>query len=197
MNDPAQDEQDRQDMARLAGGHDDALNSLMDRHGQRLFHYLLRQSSNPADAEDCAQEAFARVYLHRAKFRAGAKFTTWLYAIATNLAHDCHHRRARHPEVALPAAESGRGGLETMPDPSPLPGEQMQACERAAQVRAAVEALPEELRVPLVLFEYENLAQTEIGQILRCSPKAVELRIYRARKLLRKLLAGLSLRAVI
>jgi RNA polymerase sigma-70 factor (ECF subfamily) len=197
MNDPAQDEQDRQDMARLAAGHDGALNNLMDRHGQHLFHYLLRQLFNPADAEDCAQEAFARVYHHRAKFRAGAKFSTWLYTIATNLARDCQRRRARHPEVSLPEEEDGRGGLETMPDHAPLPGEQLQAGERAAQVRAAVQALPEELRAPLVLFEYENLAQSEIAEILRCTPKAVELRIYRARNLLRKSLAGLSLCDVI
>ncbi len=197
MNDPAQDEEDRQDMARLVAGHDGALNNLMDRHGQQLFHYLLRQLCNPADAEDCAQEAFARVYLHRAKFRAGAKFSTWLYAIATNLARDCQRRRARHPEVSLPEGEGRGGGLEMMPDHSPLPGEQLQAGERAAQVRVAVQALPEELRAPLVLFEYENLAQLEIAEILRCTPKAVELRIYRARNLLRKSLAGLSVCDVI
>ena len=193
MNDPAQEEQDRQDMKRLAAGHDAALGDLMERHGQRLFHYLLRQLSNGADAEDCAQEAFVRVYRHRAKFRSGARFSTWLYAIATNLARDCHRRHARHPETSLPEGESGRGGgWEGIPDLSPLPGEQLQAGERAAQVRAAVQALPEELRAPLVLFEYENFAQSEIAGILRCSPKAVELRIYRARNLLRKSLAGLS-----
>jgi RNA polymerase sigma-70 factor, ECF subfamily len=194
MSDPGHDEQDRQDMARLTGGQDAALNDLMERHGQRLFHYLLRHLSNESDAEDCAQEAFARVYLHRAKFRSGAKFSTWLYAIATNLARDCHRRRARHPEAALPEGESGGGGgLEMIPDQAPLPGDQLQAGERAAQVRAAVQALPEELRTPLVLFEYESLGQAEIAEILHCTPKAVELRIYRARHALRKSLAGLGL----
>jgi RNA polymerase sigma-70 factor (ECF subfamily) len=166
----------------------------MERHGQRLFHYLLRQLSNGADAEDCAQEAFVRVYRHRAKFRSGARFTTWLYAIATNLARDCHRHRARHPEAALPEGESaGGGGLEMIPDQAPLPGDQLQAGERAAQVRVAVQALPDDLRAPLVLFEYENLAQAEIAEILHCTPKAVELRIYRARNALRKSLAGLGL----
>ncbi len=194
MSDPGHDEQDRQDMERLAGGQDAALNDLMERHGQRLFHYLLRQLSNQSDAEDCAQEAFVRVYRHRAKFRSGAKFTTWLYAIATNLARDCHRRQARHPEVALPEGErAGGGGLEMMPDHAPLPGEVLQAGERAAQVRAAVQALPEDLRAALVLFEYENLAQAEIAGILHCTPKAVEVRIYRARHALRKSLAGLGL----
>ena len=193
MSDDAPDEQDRQDMERLAGGHDAALGGLMERHGQRLFHYLLRQLSNPSDAEDCAQEAFARVYVNRAKFRSGAKFSTWLYTIATNLARDVHRRHVRHPEVFLPEEEDGGGGLEMMPDAAALPGEQLQAMERATQVRAAVQALPEELRTPLVLFEYENLAQAEIAAILQCTPKAVEVRIYRARNALRKSLAGLGL----
>lgn len=196
MSDPGEDEQDRQDrqdMARLTGGQDAALNDLMERHGGRLFHYLLRQLSNESDAEDCAQEAFTRVYLHRAKFRAGAKFSTWLYTIATNLARDCQRRHVRHPEVSLPEGEeSGGRGIEMIRDESPQPGEQLQAGERAAQVRAAVQALPEELRAPLVLFEYENLGQAEIAEILRCTPKAVELRIYRARQALRGALGGLG-----
>jgi RNA polymerase sigma-70 factor (ECF subfamily) len=189
MNESGQDEQDRKDMERLAAGHDAALNDLMERHSERLFHYLLRQLSNASDAEDCAQEAFVRVFLHRAKFRSAARFSTWLYAIATNLARDCRRRQARHPEVCLPEGEGGHGGgLEMIPDLAPLPAEQLQAEEQAVQVRAAVQALPEELRTPLVLFEYEHFAQAEIAQILQCTPKAVELRIYRARNSLRRLL---------
>jgi RNA polymerase sigma-70 factor (ECF subfamily) len=191
MSDPAQDDQDRLDMARLAAGHDTALNDLMQRHSQKLFHYLRRHLPNDSDAEDCAQEAFVRVYVNRGKFRPASKFTTWLYAIATNLARDCHRRHTRHPEVALALNEDGTGGMGAIPDKTPLAGEQMENRERAEQVRAAVQALPEDLRTPLLLFEYENLGQAEIGEILDCTPKAVELRIYRARKILRESLAGL------
>ena len=191
MSETGPDEQDRQDMARLAGGQDAALNDLMQRHGKRLFHYLLRQLSNEADAEDCVQEAFARVYIHRGKFRSGAKFSTWLYTIATNLARDCHRRRARHPEVSWSEGE-GAGGMEMAADAAPQPGEQLQAGERAAQVRAAVQGLPEEWRTALVLFEYENLGQAEIAEILHCTAKAVEVRIYRARNALRGALAELG-----
>jgi len=191
MSDPAQDDQDRQDMARLAAGHDTALNDLMERHGMKLFHYLLRHLRNESDAEDCAQESFLRVYVNRGKFRAGSKFTTWLYTIATNLARDCHRRHARHPEVALVENEDGGSGWDAVPDKAAGPGEQLRSSEQAAQVRAAVQALPEDLRTPLLLFEYENLGQAEIGEILHCTPKAVEVRIYRARKILRTALAGL------
>jgi RNA polymerase sigma factor (sigma-70 family) len=107
----------------------------------------------------------------------------WLEVFHLALRH-CHQ---------LPEGEDGRGGLETLLDRAALPGEQMEAGERAAQVRAAVQALPEELRTPLLLFEYENLTQIEIGEILHCTAKAVEVRIYRARNLLRKSLASLGL----
>jgi len=190
----AGDEADQLDMGRLIQGHDAALDHLMERHGQRLFHYLLRQLPE-GEAEDCAQETFVRIYLHRAKFRPGAKFSTWLYAIATNLARDCQRRKTRHPEVSLDAAsdrwEDGTPLRETMADGAATPGEALLAGERAAQVRDAVQALPEELREALVLYEYENLPQGEIAEILRCTPKAVETRIYRARNLLRKSLAAL------
>jgi RNA polymerase sigma-70 factor (ECF subfamily) len=193
MNEGLLDEQDRQDMLRLAGGHDAALNDLMERHGQRLFHYLMRQLSNEGDAEDCAQETFKRVYQHRARFRLGAKFSTWLYAITTNLAHDCHRRHARQPRLREPPSEDERNSAwEMIPDQGLLPDEQLQSRERSAQVRAAVQALPEELRTPLVLYEYEELAQAEIAEILQCTPKAVELRIARARHALRKTLGGLE-----
>lgn len=188
----AGDEADQRDMERLVQGHDGALDDLMERHGQRLFHYLLRQLS-ASEAEDCTHETFVRIYLNRGKFRLGARFSTWLYTIATNLAHDCQRHKTRHPEVSVDAESEQEGGtlLETMADSGETPKEALLARERAGQVRQAVQALPEELREALILCEYENLSQQEIADILRCTPKAVEMRIYRARNLLRKALAGL------
>lgn len=190
----AGDEADQQDMRRLVHGHDAALDNLMERHGQRLFAYLLRQLPE-SEAEDCAQETFVRIYLNRAKFRPGAKFSTWLYTIATNLARDCQRRKTRHPQISMEVAGDREGGgrtlRETMADGAATPAEALMAGERSAQVRQAVQALPEELREALLLYEYENLAQAEIAQILHCTPKAVETRIYRARNLLRQSLAAL------
>ena len=82
--------------------------------------------------------------------------------------------------------ESGRGVIDILPDQSPTPRQNLEASERASAVRDAVAALPEDLRVPLVLAEYEERAQAEIAAILDCSIKAVEMRIYRARKQLRE-----------
>lgn len=189
----AGDEEDQRDMELLVQGRDGALDGLMERHGRRLFHYLLRQLSE-SEAEDCAQETFVRIYLNRGKFRLGAKFSTWLYTIATNLARDCQRRKTRHPEISADAGSGEAGGtlLETMADGGETPKEALLAGERAGQVRQAVRALPEELREALILYEYENLSQQEIADVLKCTPKAVETRIYRARNLLRKSLSGLA-----
>ena len=174
-------------MTRLAQGHDTALNELMERHAQKLFHYLIRSLQDQDDAADLAQETFARVYHSRAKFNASQKFTTWLYTIASNLVRDRYRWRLRHPQVSLdaPNQETETSLLDALRTEGPAPDEQMQTDERAATVRKAVAALPEELRQPLILAVYQGFSQAEIARILNCSVKAVETRIYRARQQLR------------
>src|SRR5947209_13770778 len=100
---PASDDRDRDDMARLAAGQDGALDDLMERHAERLYHYLLRVLQNETEAADIAEEAFVRIYEHRANFKPRSKFSTWLYTIATNLARDAKRYRARHPQLSLDA----------------------------------------------------------------------------------------------
>jgi RNA polymerase sigma-70 factor (ECF subfamily) len=187
------DQQDCQEMARLAAGQDEALNRLMERHAEKLFHYLVRALQNEEDASDLAQETFARVFQHRARFDPRQKFSTWLYAIASNLVRDRYRWRKRHPQVSLDAANESTGNAfgDSLPDPALSASETAQGNERAEAVRRAVAALPEKLRVPLILSEYEEKSHAEIGRILQCSAKAVEVRIYRARQQLRATLAGL------
>lgn len=189
MNDAA-DEQDRSDMARLAGGQDAALDDLMGRHSERLYHYLFRVVQNEAEASDLAEEAFVRVYQNRARFRPNGKFSTWLYAIATNLARDVQRHRARHPNVSLDREhdDNGHDFREILPEGKPDPGEVLESAERAETVRRAVAALPEDLRVPLVLTTYEEKSYAEIVEIVGGSVKSVEMRLYRARQQLRAML---------
>lgn len=180
---------DRADMERLAAGEERALDSLMARHGGRLHGYLRRLLQNPWDAEDLAQETFVRVYEHRRRFVLGQPFVAWLYTIATNLVRDRYRWRQRHPETSLPDGTDALtpGSAPECSDPSggAEPLERVLARERAGAVRDAVAALPEELRIPLVLSEYEDRSHQEISAILACTPKAVEMRLYRARSLLR------------
>jgi RNA polymerase sigma-70 factor (ECF subfamily) len=187
------EEQDRADMTRLSAGHDAALNDLMDRHGAKLFHYLVRALQSEDDAADLAQETFCRVYQSRAKYDPKQKFSSWLYAIATNLVKDRYRYRGRHPQISLDAenAEMETSLKERLPDHHSTPSETLLSTERAETVRRAVAALPEELRLPLLLAEYEDQSHAEIGEVLGCSAKAVETRIYRARLRLRQTLAAL------
>jgi RNA polymerase sigma factor (sigma-70 family) len=186
------DERDRADMLRLVAGHAAGLNELMERHAPRLFNYLLRSLQNEDDAADLAQETFVRVYQNRAKFDADLKFSTWLYAIASNLVRTQYRYRTRHPQpvpLDAPAGDTTTDFRDSLPYDQPNPSESLQSTETAEAVRQAIASLPEELRTPLILCEYEELSHAEIGAILQCTAKAVETRLYRARKQLKSILS--------
>lgn len=178
---------DCEDMSELASGSELALNRLMDRHGERMLRFLSRILGDEQEALDLTQEAFVRVYKHRNKFNAKQSFTTWLYAIGANLSRDRIRWRKRHPAIPLSVlsreAKMPPGDKEVDEQLAPL--EQCIANEEARQVKKAVGELPEELRIPVVLSEYEGRSHAEIAVILKCSEKAVEMRLYRARKGLR------------
>lgn len=180
-------------MSELADGKDAALNALMERHGAKLYNYLIRALESEEDAADLAQETFVRVYQNSRRFDPKQKFLTWLYAIASNLVKDRYRWRTRHPQVSIDAeVNAGEQSFrERLPDQRPLPSEAAQMEERGDLVRKAVADLPEELRLPLILSEYEENSHAEIAEILDCSTKAVETRIYRARQRLRESLNSL------
>ena len=188
MDTPSTDELDRADLARLAHGHDAALNDLMDRHGERLFHYLLRALQDESDAADLAQETFVRVYQNRQKYDPRRKFSTWLYTIATNLCRDRIRWRGRHPHVSLDADanEAGRSLADTLPSAARTPAENLEAEERTEAVRRAVQALPADLRLPLLLAEYEDKSHAEIAEIAGCPLGTVQSRLHAGLKILRE-----------
>ncbi|HEY6166876.1 MAG TPA: RNA polymerase sigma factor [Verrucomicrobiae bacterium] len=182
------DAQDQADMARLAAGHDAALNDLMERHAGALFRFLCRMVGQENDANDLAQETFARVFRHRANFQPQARFTTWLFTIAANLARNELRRRHRHLAIALdePLPQSDFAVADTLAAADPPPDQQALDTERLAAVRHAVSRLPDDMREAVVLCELEDLHVAEAATILASTPKAVESRLYRARQLLRK-----------
>jgi len=183
---------DRADMERLKAGQDAALNDLMERHATPVFHFLHRMVGNEDDANDLAQETFARVFRARASFRLNEKFSTWLYTIAANLARNHFRWRARHPNISLTTTtEDPEQSLENiLPAKDAAPNEQTLAAERAAAVRKEVSQLAEDLREAIVLCEWEECSVAEAATILETTPKAVESRLYRARKQLRERLQG-------
>ena len=191
MSSPEADALDRADMARLAAGHDAALNILMERHATALFHFLGRMLGNEDDANDLAQETFVRVFANRARFRPEAKFSTWLFTIAANLARNQLRARRRRPNVSLDAESDATAQTlgDTLASDQPAPGDGLLAGERAAAVRAAIGKLPEEMRETILLVEFEDKSVAETAAILEMPHKTVESRLHRARKFLRERLA--------
>ena len=179
---------DRADMGRLAAGHDAALNDLMERHATRVFHFLCRMLGNEDDANDLAQETFVRVFRARDSFRANARFSTWLFTIAANLARNQIRWRSRHPNISLDAETDATDPplRNTLPATGASPTEAVLAAERAAAVRTAVRQLPDDLREAIVLCEWEEQSIAEAAAIAETTPKAIESRLYRARQALRE-----------
>ncbi len=187
------DPPDSELMARLAAGDDLALNTLMDRWSARVMAFLFRMTGRRDAAADLAQETFVKLYQARARYRPQGNFSTWLFAIATNLARNHARWKARHPTVSIDATDAN--GEETFPepvDPEQTPEQAALARETAAAVNAAIHSLPLDLREALSLFIYEDLSYVEIAELSRCTPKAVETRIYRARQILKDRLKHLA-----
>jgi RNA polymerase sigma-70 factor (ECF subfamily) len=183
-------------MAALVAGDSDALDALMLRWQKPLQSFLQRHLQNEADALDLAQETFVRIFLHRARYRPGARFSTWLFQIALNLARDHARKHTRRRTASLEAltepSASGNGAERVgaqFSDPAPGPADAARHAEEIAAVRAALLELPEDLRALVVLSEYERLPHAEIAAIVGGTAKAVEGRLARARAKLRATLA--------
>jgi RNA polymerase sigma-70 factor (ECF subfamily) len=154
---------------------------------RKLHLYLFRCLRDEEDAADLAQETFLRVYQHRGRYDSARRFSTWLFAIAANLVKDRFRWRVRHPVDSMDADHeaTGEGFAQNLPIEGPSPSEDLQHQERSRAVLRAISNLPDELRQPLILAEYAEHSQAEIAVILGCTVKAVETRIYRARRRLR------------
>ena len=174
-------------MRRLREGEDLALTEIMERWQRRVTSYLLRFTGNETVAIDLAQETFVRVYQCRDRYRHTAKFSTWLFAIASNLAREHFRWLKRHPTASLNEAnEAERPLSERVAADGLNPSEAAENAEQTKAVREAVMSLPNDLREAVVLFEYEDLSHEQISAIAGCSRKAVETRLYRARGILRE-----------
>ncbi len=182
---------DQADMVRLAAGQEAALSALMERHAGVLFGFLCRFVGDEEAAHDLAQETFVRVYQHRGKFQAGARFSPWLFTIAGNLARNHLRSRQRRPEVSLEAGTTdGAPSLaDRLPATGGSPADDALAGERQRAVRQAVAELPEDLREAVILCELEDRSVTEAAGLLTTTSKTIESRLYRARQQLRQRLS--------
>lgn len=174
-------------MLRLQAGDTDAFSVLVEKYRGPVIHFLYRMVHEPALAEELAQEVFLRVYRARKSYRPRAKFTTWLFRIATNVAlnalRDGRQRRAR--ETSLESGEGTIAALAERADPGANVEQTLLEAERRAQIRWAVEALPEKQRLAVLLHKYEELDYDEIAEILDCSESALKSLLFRAYETLR------------
>ncbi len=174
-------------MQRLAAGDDLALNELMHRWRDKVAAFLFRMTGESGTAIDLAQETFVRLYQHRGSYSPSAAFATYLFRIASNLARNHLRWQRRHPTVSID--DDALFVPETMA-PGPSSDTQMENRELLHEIETALASLPPDLRETLLLFTYEDMSYAEISNVVHCSVKAVETRIYRARQLLKKRLTG-------
>lgn len=170
-------------VAAIRADADGAFDAVVAAHQRPLFTFAWRYLQNAADAEELVVETFVRLYHARQRLRADTHLAPWLFTTLTHLCHNRHRWRHRHPEVSLeaapdqPTAEAGATGSAADLDDAQL------------ALRAAVDRLPDDLRVVILLHHYEHLSYREIGAVVGCSERGVETRLYRARQQLRADLA--------
>jgi RNA polymerase sigma-70 factor (ECF subfamily) len=187
--DAAEATSDADVMLRVKAGDDSAFSYLLQKYRRPLVGFMYRLCHNPATAEELAQEVFLRVYRSRSTYEPSAKFTTWLYRIATNLAVN-HARDTRHerPEktVRLDEPDQETGTTPDLADESLTAEEQLLRKERLAAIRAKVNALPERQRLAVVMHKYQQMDYRQIATVMKMSESATKSLLFRAYETLRE-----------
>jgi len=184
---------DAQVMLRVREGDDSAFNYLVSRYRRAMISFMYRMVHNSAIAEELAQEVFLRVYRSRASYSADAKFTTWLYRIATNLAvNHARDNKNERPEVkaSLDETDEDTGLSIDVADDRPNIEQEILRRERLAAIRKQVEALPERQRIAVMMHKYQELDYRQIAEVLHLSESATKSLLFRAYETLRESLKG-------
>ncbi len=175
-------------MLRVAAGDEAGFNYLVQKYHRSMISFLYRMVRSQAVAEELAQEVFLRVYRSRESYRAEAKFTTWLYRIATNLAvnhaRDTKHERAAQ-NVYLDVPDEETGTTPEVADDEPTVEQRMMRDERMAAIRKHVMGLPERQRTAVLMHKYQGLDYRQIGDVLKLSESATKSLLFRAYQTLR------------
>jgi RNA polymerase sigma-70 factor, ECF subfamily len=180
---------DAEIMLRVKTGDQSAFEYLVQKYRRPMISFMYRMARNTAAAEDLAQEVFLRVYRSRENYEASAKFTTWLYRIATNLAVN-HARDTRHerPEVtvSLDEPDEETGTTLELPDGSLTAEQAMVRRERMLAIRRTVEALPEQQKMAVIMHKYQQMDYKQIAEVLKKSESATKSLLFRAYETLRE-----------
>jgi RNA polymerase sigma-70 factor, ECF subfamily len=187
-------ERDAQLMLRVRDGDDTSFGLLLERHRGPVIHFLYRMVLNQAVSEELAQEVFLRVYRSRETYEPTAKFTTWLFRIATHVAlNSIRDRKKEKGHESLD--EDMLDGMERqVADRQPTVEQEMVHEVKLREVRQAIEALPAKQRAAVLMHKYEGLDYAQIGGVLSCSESAIKSLLFRAYESLRSRLAHMALK---
>jgi RNA polymerase sigma-70 factor (ECF subfamily) len=180
-------------MLQLRAGNMAGFDYLVQKYRKPIIHFMYRMVHNQAVAEELAQEVFLRVYRSRETYRAEARFSTWLYRIATNLGVN-HARDTRHERNAstiyLDQVDSETGMTPDIADSTPGAESDLLRDERLQEIRQHVLALPERQRMAVLMHKYEGMDYKQIGDVLKLSESATKSLLFRAYQTLRVKLKG-------
>ena len=180
-------------MLELKAGNMAGFDFLIQKYRKPIINFMYRMTRNQAIAEELAQEVFLRVYRSRETYRAEARFSTWLYRIATNLgvnqARDTRHERSAST-VYLDEADFETGTTPDVADSTPDVEAKLLREERMLAIREHVMALPERQRMAVLMHKYEGMDYSQIGEVLKLSESATKSLLFRAYQTLREKLKG-------
>jgi len=188
---------DVQLMLDVKAGDEQSFELLLQRYRTPLVNFIFRMVRSREQAEDLAQEVFIRVYRAREEYVPSAKFTTWLFRIATNLAlNSLRDHRHQKLEMSIDAplstdAENGDERTFEIAEKRPTIEQELVEQARKQMIRHAIEKLPEKQRAAVLLHKYQELDYAEIAKILSCSESALKSLLFRAYESLRVELAPL------
>jgi RNA polymerase sigma-70 factor (ECF subfamily) len=185
-------ERDAALMLRVRDGDEASFADLLERHRAPVIHFLYRMVQNQAVSEELAQEVFLRVYRSRSTYEPTAKFTTWLFRIATHLALNWIRDGRNEKTQESLDRETADGATRQIPDRVRTVEQELLYQARLAEVRRAIETLPAKQRAAVLMHKYEEMEYSQIANVLTCSESAVKSLLFRAYETLRSRLAHMS-----
>jgi RNA polymerase sigma-70 factor (ECF subfamily) len=179
-------------MLRVKEGDGASFGVLLEKHRSAVVHFLFRMVQNAAVAEELGQEVFLRVYRSRATYEPTAKFTTWLFRIATHLALNALRDNKNERLQDRLDDDASEMPPRQVSDSRPSVEESMVYQAKLAEVRRAIHALPAKQRAAVLMHKYEEMEYSQIAKVLNCSESAVKSLLFRAYEALRARLAHMA-----
>ncbi len=177
-------ERDAELMLRVKEGDDACFTELLERYRVPVIRFICRMVQNQHVAEELAQDVFLRVYKARKGYEPSAKFTTWLFRIATHIALNAI--RDGRSERAVESMDDDESSVLQIPDRRSTIEQDMLEDARLSEIRRAVHALPAKQRAAVLMHKYQEMDYSQIAQVLDCSESAVKSLLFRAYETLRR-----------